>query len=95
MKKIFSLVAIFILMLSFTGCGDDKKANTNQPTTQKVEQKVLSAAEEKVVYQNFKNQIQKGLVAVDNDWDTLWSPTITNFANGLIDYKLFDNLNKI
>ena len=63
-----------------------KKTNINQPT-QKVEQKVLSAAEEKVVYQNFKNQIQKGLVAVDNDWATLWSPTITNFANGLIDDK--------
>ena len=37
MKKIFSAVLIFILMLSFTGCGDDKKTNTNQQT-QKVEQ---------------------------------------------------------
>lgn len=38
MKKFLSLIGIFILMLSFTGCGsDEKKSSTNQ-TTQKVEQ---------------------------------------------------------
>lgn len=38
MKKFCSLVAIFVLIFSFAGCGsDNKKSSTNQPT-QKVEQ---------------------------------------------------------
>ena len=90
-KKV--ITGIFVLAIAVSAFSDNSTKNTNQQT-QKVEQqktveqkKVLSTADEKIIYQNFKNQIQKGLVAVDNDWDTLWSPTITNFANGSIDEK--------
>lgn len=100
MKKFISFIFI-ISILFFTGCGGDNK-NTNH-TTQKVEQtkpidkqKIISKDEEKIVYQNFKNKIQRGLFAVDNDWDALWSPTITNFANGLIDEKtVFQTLRQL
>ena len=82
--SVAGVIACFILF-EVTETPEQKAATQARRVAEEKRLAEQQIVNEQIAFKEWDAKIQRGIVAVDNDWEQLYQNTITNFSNGYID----------